>query len=391
MTMLRPFETRYDAIVVGARCAGAATAMLLARGGAKVLVIDRDGPGTDTMSTHALMRGAVMQLARWGVLGQIVAAGTPAIRRTTFQYGAERIGLDIKPEHGVDALYAPRRRVIDGALAAAARAAGADIRFGHTFDDVIADRQGRVTGARILGPGGAVHDIRADLVIGADGRRSRVARKVAAATERQARHATACVYGYFEGIEDTGTHWYYVPGGGAGKIPTNDGRHCVFASVPRARFLRDVRGAGADGGLARLAATFDPDFARQLGQARLVGRAVRFAGQAGHIRRSWGRGWALVGDAGYFKDPLTAHGITDALRDAEILARAVLDGRPGALAGYQYDRDALAADLFAVTERIAALDWSLDEIKALHLELNRVMKHEQEWMAGVFPAPALAA
>ena len=138
------FAAHYDAIIVGARCAGAATAMLMARQGARVLVVDWAEPGSDTMSTHALMRGAVIQLNRWGVLDTIIAAGTPAIHTTTFQYGETVISLALKPSHGVDALYAPRRTVLDKALVDAAKQAGAEFRFGVSFKDVIRDPQGRV-------------------------------------------------------------------------------------------------------------------------------------------------------------------------------------------------------------------------------------------------------
>ena len=106
-------DSHYDAVIIGARCAGATTALLLARSGAKVLVVDRQAYGSDTMSTHALMRGAVVQLKRWGLIPSVTAAGTPAIRSTTFHYGDEAIRIDIKPDHGVDCLFAPRRTVLD--------------------------------------------------------------------------------------------------------------------------------------------------------------------------------------------------------------------------------------------------------------------------------------
>jgi 2-polyprenyl-6-methoxyphenol hydroxylase-like FAD-dependent oxidoreductase len=100
---------RLDAVIVGARCAGAATALLLARAGARVLLVDKGMYGTDTLSTHALLRGAVMQLDRWGVLPAIVAAGTPPVLSTTFSYPEQDITVPIEPRFGVRALYAPRR------------------------------------------------------------------------------------------------------------------------------------------------------------------------------------------------------------------------------------------------------------------------------------------
>ena len=108
-------HSRYDVVVVGARPAGAGTALLLARQGARVLMIDRGRYGADTLSTHALMRGGVLQLARWGVLPRIVEAGTPPVGTATFIYGDESLEVAVKPSDGVDALYAPRRTVLDRA------------------------------------------------------------------------------------------------------------------------------------------------------------------------------------------------------------------------------------------------------------------------------------
>jgi flavin-dependent dehydrogenase len=103
-----------------------------------------------------------------------------------------------------------------------------------------------------------------------------------------------------------------------------------------------------------------------------------FAGRRGFLRQAFGPGWALVGDAGYFKDPLTAHGITDALRDAELLANAATAGRVAAFEDYAATRDALSIPLFEVSDAIASLDWDLDQIKALHQTLNLAMKREVE-------------
>lgn len=119
MREMRATET-FDALVIGARCAGAATAMLMARHGMRVLAVDRGAYGTDTLSTHALMRGGVLQLHRWGLLPRVAALDTPAVRSTLFQYGEEVVDVAIRPADGVDALYAPRRTVLDSMLVDAA-------------------------------------------------------------------------------------------------------------------------------------------------------------------------------------------------------------------------------------------------------------------------------
>jgi 2-polyprenyl-6-methoxyphenol hydroxylase-like FAD-dependent oxidoreductase len=165
----------HDVIVVGARAAGAATAMLLARRGLRTLLLDRAAFGSDTLSTHALMRGGVLQLSRWNLLEAVVAAGTPAVRRTTFQFAEQQIVIDIKPSHGVDALYAPRRTVLDPLLVGAAVDAGTDVHFGTSVTDLM--WRGRsVVGVRAVTADGRTVELRAPLVIGADGIRSAVAR-----------------------------------------------------------------------------------------------------------------------------------------------------------------------------------------------------------------------
>ncbi|MCG8443854.1 MAG: hypothetical protein MI723_18795, partial [Caulobacterales bacterium] len=203
-------------------------------------------------------------------------------------------------------------------------------------------------------------------------------------------HRTATVYSYFVGLENKGYRWFFNPGAGSGVIPTNDGASCVFASVAPARF-HDVFAADPLKGMASIIAAHDPDLAGQLYEAGPQERIRRFGGAPGHLRQCHGPGWALVGDAGYFKDPVTAHGLSDALRDAELLARAVLADREDALAGYQRVRDALSMPLFTVTDALASFDWTLDEAKGLHIRLNEAMKAELEHLLSEPPPARLAA
>lgn len=370
-----PSRRHYDVVVAGARCAGAATAMLLARQGRSVLVVDPTRRGRDTLSTHALMRGAVLQLHRWGLLDAVRAAGTPAIRTTTFHYAGEAVAIPIQPEGGVDGLYAPRRTVLDPILSDAAVEAGAEVAWGGAVVDVLRDGSGRVRGVRVADAARRTLDVSADLVVGADGVRSRVARLVDARVERVAPHAAASVYGYWEGLELDGFHWHYDVGASVGAIPTNHGETCVFASLPPEALA--VGGEGLQELFFSLVRTLAPRLAASMDGGRPSSRLRGFAGIPGFLRRSTGPGWALVGDAGYFRDPITAHGITDALRDAGILARAVDDDE---LDGYQSTRDDLVGELLDVTDRIAALDWSVEEVQALHLDLSRAMKREVAWM-----------
>lgn len=371
--MSKRMETRrYDVVIAGARCAGASTAMLLARHGLRVLVVDPARRGSDTLSTHALMRGAVFQLRRWGLLDAVRSSAAPAIRRTTFHYGDETIEIPIKERDGVGELYAPRRTVLDAALADAAAEAGAEVVHGLSVIDLLRDRQGRVRGARLSGPDRRPVEVEADLVIGADGIRSRVARILGVEPHTTATHATASIYGYWREIGLEGFHWYYDLGAAVGTIPTNGGEVCVFASMPQERF-ESGRGRGLEALYHGLLADVSADLARRVASSEGPGKLRAFAGARGFLRRAAGPGWALVGDAGYFRDPLTAHGITDALRESEFLARAVLAGSDDALSALQAERDERVRGLLEVTDRIASFEWDLEEVKLQHLRLAREM------------------
>ena len=390
MTVTTPTRDRYDAIVVGARCAGAATAMLLARQGVRVLALERTRYGSDALSTHALMRAGVLQLRRWGVLDAVIAAGTPPVRTTSFTYGDETTALSIKPRDGVDALYAPRRTVLDVILQDEAARSGAEVAFGLRVVDVTRNAKGSVCGVAVERADGSLTNLAADVVIGADGLNSTVARAVGAEIEHAGEHATGVVYGYFPGFALDGYHWYWRPGVCVGVVPTNDGDACIFVAVHGDRFRAEIR-SDTVGGFRRVLAECAPEVAATVAATPRAGTLKAFAGARGFLRRSWGAGWALVGDAGYFKDPITAHGITDALRDAELLARTLVQGSPEALADYQASRDDLARGFLAMTDRIASFEWTLEELAAIHVALNKEMKRDEAALLALGPAPARAA
>jgi 2-polyprenyl-6-methoxyphenol hydroxylase-like FAD-dependent oxidoreductase len=389
MLMQFPLRPRYDAVIIGARCAGAATALLLARAGAKVLLVDRQDYGTDMMSSHALMRTGVLQLHRFGLLNTVMAEGTPEVRVTTF-YGAEQLAIPMKEEHGLTYLCGPRRTVLDRILVDAARAAGAEVRHNVMLSELHFGAERRVTGASLRNAAGQEIATNCDLVIGADGRQSTVAKLVDAATLRESESASGSVYGYFEALNRDGFHWHFADQAAASIIPTNASHHCVVASVPD-RSFSDVFKGDVEAGFFRVLASNSQQLHDDVRKARLVGRFKGFPGRRGFFKQAHGPGWALVGDAGYFKDPLTAHGITDALRDAELLVRAVCDASPRAFHAYQDMRDALSRRLFDITEAIASFRWTVDEAKALHSELSAAMRAETRHMASLSCPDPVAA
>lgn len=379
----------YDVVVVGGRVAGASTALLLARAGASVVLVERGGGAHDTISTHALMRAGVLQLSRWGVLDRVVAAGTPPVRHTVFDYpDGKRVEVSIRGSHGVDALYAPRRTLLDPLLLELAVEAGVDVRRGTHVVAVTRGAGGRVTGVATTGPSGHAELLRADLVVGADGLRSTVAREVAAPTVRRGRTASAVLYRYVRGLDVTGYEWHYGDRAAAGLIPTNDDAICVFASTTPSR-LRQLRGAGRESAYRAVLEAATPGLGELVGTATDMSRMRGWRGVAGHVRQSWGPGWALVGDAGYYKDPITAHGITDALRDAELLAEAIGSATGGgpearlAMAAYQQTRDRLSRSMWEATEEVAGYAWDAPRARTLLRAVSASMSDEVDHLSAL--------
>lgn len=365
---------RHDVVIVGARAAGAATAMLLARAGADVLVVDRAGYGTDTLSSHALMRGGVDHLRRWGVLGR-VAATTPPIHRSVFEFGGDRMVVDVGDELDVP-LYAPRRTVLDPLLVDAAREAGAEFCFGTRMADVNRTAYGRVCGVEVETAAGRTTRIGADLVVGADGLRSAVARRVNAPVTRLGTHCLSSIYTYVRNADLPSDEYHFAYDGGlvGGAIPTNDSTHCVFVSMAPSIFRTSAR-LDVAAALERTLATVSPSIAAGARAGSIVGALRSFPGHVGQFRTPHGDGWALVGDAGYFKDPVAGHGLSDAFRDAELLTEAVLTGD---LEGFERVRDALSTPLFDHIERFTALGWDADGARDALLHFAVAMAEESD-------------
>jgi flavin-dependent dehydrogenase len=361
MAMQTANRSRHDVVVVGARVAGAATAMLLARLGHDVAVVDQASFPSDTLSTHSIARSGVVQLRRWGLLDEVLDSGAPAIRQVTFHAAGESVTRTIKDKSGVDLVVAPRRYVLDTILAGAAERAGAQVRAGVTVTGVQRDGRGRVTGVYGHDRAGAPVELAARWVVGADGLGSRVARSVGAAITEARPAGGAAQYAYYQGIPWTGFEFFVAPRSFAGVFPTHHGQACIWVCNPAADAKATRRGTRSrveafDQLLERSA----PPLAARLRHARRTSPVQGMLRQPNQLRQAFGPGWALVGDAGYHRDAVTAYGISDAFRDAELLAVA-LDQALGAdaegtaaLARYQQQRDQALREIFELTCRLAA-------------------------------------
>src|SRR5581483_8530726 len=358
----------YDAIIVGARCAGAPTALLLARRGHRVLLVDRAEFPSDTLSTHYIHQPGIASLERWGLLGQLGAAGCRPAGSLTFDVGPFALSGSPPPAGSTARAYAPRRTVLDAILVEAAAAAGAEVRTRFQVDELAFD-DGAVVGIR---SGDIVE--RARVVVGADGRHSFVARAVRAPTYDE-RRGLACAYYTYWGGADGGDVELYPRDGRMvmGGAQTNDGLRVVIVFWPKEEFhavRADVERSFLD------ALALAPPLAERLAAGE---RAERFYGIGDlpfYYRKPFGPGWALVGDAGYHKDPISAEGITDAFRDAELLAAALAAGFAGdralddALAGYERARNEASRPLYELTYDLAALAPPSPEQQALFAALR---------------------
>ena len=377
----------HDVVIVGGRVAGSATAMLLARLGHDVVVVDRASFPSDTVSTHSIARSGVVQLRRWGLLDAVLGSGAPAIRQVTFQALGESVTRTIKHKAGVDLVVAPRRYVLDAILAAAAERAGAGVRTGVTVTGVQRDRRGRVSGICGHDTAGAPVEIGARFVIGADGLRSAVAR-LAGAPVSQARPAGgAAQYAYYAGIGWDGMELYVAERSFAGVFPTHHGQACIWVCTPAADAQAARRGVASRAeAFGALLARSAPSLAGRLAAAARTSPVQGMLRQPNQVRQAFGPGWALVGDAGYHRDAITAHGISDAFRDAELLAMALDQALRGgaedaaALAAYQRQRDRALKEVFEITCRLSGYP-SVPAFTALQKQLSAAIDSEAAALA----------
>jgi 2-polyprenyl-6-methoxyphenol hydroxylase-like FAD-dependent oxidoreductase len=333
----------FDVVVVGGRCAGAATALLLAGSGLRVLVVDRAAEGWDTSSGHMIKPDGVARLAAWGVLSDLLGTGCPPISAAHLVIAGQPQDRPVLPP-GTPPPIAPRRTILDRLLQEHARRAGARVRCSTTFRTW---RNGVVT----LGDS----TVRTRLLIGADGRRSAVSRALAVpyATMRPGR--SCGWYGYWDHWPVTELRAELRPGVFAGAFPTHRAQVLAFVQLPVAAWRPGRGEQDLRAGLARC-----PSVAAGLDSADLSSRVIGVRDLPAYFRRAAGTGWALVGDAAHHKDPLAARGISDALLGAELLADHILRGWDNdldqALHRYAAHLTRMLQPAAHLTEELAGLD-----------------------------------
>jgi len=309
----------FDAIVVGARCAGASAALQLATAGYQVLLVDRAQFPSDTMSTLYIHQPGLERLARWGVLDAVVASGCPKLERVTYQLADVRLHGQAPALGKIDAAYAPRRAILDRILVESAIEAGAIFRDGTRLVGLTGD-DGRVTGVQLRSTTGQETCEQTRLVVGADGMRSTLARLTSADTT-VSDPRTTCVY--YSLWLDVPAHFefYERPGGWVAMIPTNHNLTVIATYLPQSRFAMARRDPLAT--YLQAIRTTAPDVFDRATAGERVGRLHGSGDQQNFFRQASGSGWVLIGDAGHHKDSITARGITDALVQAELLTEAI--------------------------------------------------------------------
>ncbi len=366
----------YDVIVVGARVAGSSTAMLLARKGYRVLLVDKTTFPSDTLSTHQIQVPGGAALKRWGLLEKLRATKPGIVTGAKLDTGWITLKGVFPALEGGNAVHGPRRTVLDKLLVDAAVEAGAELREGFITEDLMVDN-GRINGIRgRSGSGGSITE-KARIVIGADGKHSLVAKTVSAPMYHEKPVLTCAYYSYWQDVPVEMGEMYSFERRTIGVWPTNDELTMIYTAWPLSEFNQyrsDVEG--------NYLKTIDlaPNLAERVRTGRRAERIMGTADLPNFFRKPYGPGWALVGDAGSVKDPITGMGISDALRDAELLANAVDDGftecksLEQALDDYEQKRNKAALPMYQFTLDLASL-------KALSVEqkiLFEALQHDQE-------------
>jgi 2-polyprenyl-6-methoxyphenol hydroxylase-like FAD-dependent oxidoreductase len=314
MLQLRSDETDFDVVIVGARCAGSPLALMLARRGLRVCLVDRASFPSDTPSTHGIQPCGVRILDDLGLKEPLLAVSEP-VEDGFFAFDELRVGISRYDRKVGAPMLNVRRLTLDAILLEAAEAAGVEVRTATNVTGLIE------AGGRVAGVETAAGAIRGHLVVGADGSRSTLAGLVGAAEYSQTTARSIFTWAYYEGVPVERRVWLGRIGELAYLASPTDGGLFLAAVVPpidRWRELRGERGRHYEEGLAGW-----PELRDHIGAGKRVGPVRMMSRWHGFFRESAGPGWALVGDAGHFKDPTPGQGISDALRQSVALAGAI--------------------------------------------------------------------
>ncbi len=309
----------WDAVVVGARCAGASTALLLARQGHRVLLVDRATFPSDTMSTLYIHQPGVAMLERWGVLDAVVASGCPPLKTVDYQVEDVLLHSPMATTGKIDAAYAPRRQILDHILIEAAIEAGAEFASGCSLSEILFE-EGRAIGVRLRTKNGGEITERARLVVGADGMRSRTAELIGAPTVTEDPRMTCIYYSGWTGIS-AGFGMRERHGSWIATVPTHDGVTLILTYFPQRSFAA-IKSEPLDAHRESIRAGA-PDLFDQMSSGEHVVKLHGTGDQQNFFRKAHGPGWVLVGDAGHHLDSITARGITNAFTQAEILSEEI--------------------------------------------------------------------
>ncbi|MFG1679356.1 NAD(P)/FAD-dependent oxidoreductase [Nonomuraea sp. NPDC049269] len=366
-----------DVVIVGARCAGSAAAIALARAGRRVIAVDSARFPSPTISTHLMWPGGLAELARLGALDRVAALGAPRLPLASVEIPGVRAVGGYSAVDGISYAMCARRAGLDLALVETARAEGAEVREGCRVTGLLWS-EGRVAGVEVNERGGRSYALRAPVVVGADGRRSTVARLAGAADPYlRRRDGRACYYAYFadpdESLRAVASQWRQGAELGTA-FPCDGGLTLVLLMPPDARApdFRKYPEKEYDRTIDELL----PGLAERLRGCARRSRVFGAAGLESYFRVSAGPGWALVGDAGHFKDPVTAQGIRDALRFGRLMGESLADTDLSAgevdavLAEGERRRDRECLEAFYWTDRTGRAD----PVGPLDVEMHRALR-----------------
>lgn len=343
-------KTTFDVVIVGGRCAGSPLATFLKRAGLSVCVVDQAQFPSDTLSTHMFQISGIEVLQKLGVMDAVLASGAPPLTNCYMKFE----GVDLSGQARLRAndpglaMLCVRRVSLDVHLVEKAREAGVDVRL-HTRVTELVKNNGRVTGVRVVSRNGKSYTIEADLVIGADGRNSLIARLAGARRYHVLPSERMSSWAYFRGVpQHVEPKLYYHRLGDDFVVaaPADDGLFLV-ALCPSIEYLDAYRAEGEPWFMRAVKGC--PPVAELLANAERVTNFRGLIRFEGFFREATGPGWVLVGDAGHFKDPTPGQGISDALRQVDKLSAAIVSGfenpkmRDAALRGWWRwrDKDAL--------------------------------------------------